>query len=155
IRRALLAADVLGRLLDARQSEGDIGMETFPRLRQPHGPVNALEERCAELAFQIAHRIGDRRLRHAEFFGGAGEVLRTRGRVENGEAGGRRGQAAKAIHKWSLSLHQVFSSVRRGFFPPSLAAGLWRKRWSRLWWRTWERGGGGRRGPVAAWRRQG
>ncbi|MCY1290893.1 hypothetical protein D9M70_400580 [compost metagenome] len=120
---AALGADFLRRLLNARQTDRHVGVKFLPRLGQFHRPVHAVKQRHAQLVFEAADGVGDRRLRHAELACGSGEVLVTAGRLENDEAGGGGKQAAQVFHKSCLSHGSNFSSVTMEFFVNSIISG--------------------------------
>ena len=64
-----------------------------------------------ELRFEIADRIGDGGLCHAEFGGGGGEAQEATGALEDDEIAGGRQEAAQVLHKRSLCKMVIFSKI--------------------------------------------
>ena len=61
----------LGALQDVLRA----GQEGAARVVQRHAPAVAVEQRRADFLLQLADLLRQRRLRHAQLFGGAGEVF--------------------------------------------------------------------------------
>ncbi len=68
----------------------------------PSFSVAALEKLGAELFLQVADRIGNGGLRHAEFTAGCRETGQPPSRLEDDEVAGRGQEVAKALHKQNL-----------------------------------------------------
>ena len=103
--RTGMLARGLGRSYgDAAQLSGGVvvDMRGLAGIGEFDGAMDAVEERDAELFLQIAHRIGDGRLRHAELARRTGEILVPPGSLEDDEAGGGGKQATQGFHKFSL-----------------------------------------------------
>ena len=66
--------DAGARVLGEAQDLIGVALEQPAGLGQPHAPAQALEQRLAQLAFELGDLLAERRLRHVTGLGGARHV---------------------------------------------------------------------------------